>query len=176
MTTLLAEEKKVPDVNTAEALAQTTLERLGITHAPVNPITVARQLGYAVNGSIFWSPNMSGRVQKVNGKIRIDVNAKDHPNRRNFTIAHEIGHALLHLQGVDDATISDPEYRWTASEEQSPYKEVEANRFAAALLMPPAWVRQAFETTKDIGALAHTFEVSNDAMRFQLEKLGLIPK
>jgi len=176
MTITLLEENKVPDIRTAEAKAASTLQQLGITRPPVNPIMVARLLGYAVNGSIFWTPNMSGRVQKINGKIRIDVNAKDHPNRRNFTIAHEIGHALLHLQGIDDATISDPEYRWTASEDQSPYKEVEANRFAAALLMPPAWVRQAFETTKDIGSLAHTFEVSSDAMRFQLEKLGLIPK
>lgn len=177
MTThLLPETEAKPDVTKAEALAKATLAEVGITQPPVNPITVAKRLGYSVNAAKFASSNISGRCQKSNGTIRIDVSAYDAPSRRNFTIAHEIGHALLHLAGIDDATISDPEYRWAVPDEQNPYKEAEANRFAAALLMPPDWVATRFEQDQDPGSLARFFGVSRDAMKIQLERIGLIAK
>lgn len=157
----------------AEQRAAETLAEVGITQPPVNPVAVAKRLNYAVNASIF-SNKLSGKVQKENGQVRIDVNAFDPPTRRNFTIAHEIGHALLHLEDIDDASISDPEYRWAVSDEQSPAKEVEANRFAAALLMPADWVKERFQVDQNIDSLAQQFGVSRDAMKIQLERLNLI--
>ena len=166
----------MPNVHEAERRARDVLAEVCIYEPPVNPIAVAKRLGFAVFASKFESSDMSGRCQKANGRIRIDVSAYDAPTRRNFIIAHEIGHALLHLQGIDDAVISDPEYRWATSDERSPYKEVEANRFAAALLMPSEWVVERFDADPNVDSLARQFGVSREAMKIQLERLGLVSK
>jgi Zn-dependent peptidase ImmA (M78 family) len=54
-------------------------------------------------------------------------------------------------------------------------REVEANTFAAELLMPPQFIEQAVERYgKDIPALAELFDVSRQAMQHRLEKLLLL--
>ena len=60
-------------------------------------------------------------------------------------------------------------------------EEMDANAFAAALLMPAAWVKDAFEEqpfdlTEDDGLeiLAEKFEVSTQAMTYRLMKLRMI--
>lgn len=56
-------------------------------------------------------------------------------------------------------------------------REVEANAFAAELLMPSQLVEQAVERYgRDVPALAELFDVSRQAMQFRLEKLLLIPR
>lgn len=56
-------------------------------------------------------------------------------------------------------------------------REVEANAFAAELLMPAHLIEQAVEHYgKDIPALADLFEVSRQAMQYRLEKLLLLPR
>lgn len=55
--------------------------------------------------------------------------------------------------------------------------EVEANAFAAELLMPAALVEQAVARYgKDVPALADLFDVSRQAMQYRLEKLLLLPR
>jgi Zn-dependent peptidase ImmA (M78 family) len=168
----LVEKNKMPNIDEAKAEAREVLRESGITEAPVNPITVAKRLGYSVNAAIFDSRQTSGTASKRNGHVRIDVNATEHPNRRRFTIAHEIGHARLHLNGVNNASITDTEYR-TSTASLRPTKEVEADTFAAELLMPEAWVAERFKIDQDLSSLARYFGVSNEAMKIQLEKLGL---
>ena len=64
------------------------------------------------------------------GTIR--VKAGMHPGRRRFTIAHEIGHYILHpREGLDR---SDTAANFTVWKDAS--EEAEANLFAAELLMP----------------------------------------
>ena len=60
-------------------------------------------------------------------------------------------------------------------------EEVEANRFAAALLMPDhmvrSWIaRESFQTAPElVERLAKSFGVSKVAVNFRLVNLGLIP-
>lgn len=55
--------------------------------------------------------------------------------------------------------------------------EVEANAFAAELLMPAALVEQAVARYgKDVRALAELFDVSQQAIQIRLEKLLLVPR
>lgn len=67
--------------------------------------------------------------------------------------------------------------RPAASNQEIRQREVEANAFAAELLMPAPLVEQAVERYgKDVPALAELFDVSRQAMQIRLEKLLLIPR
>ena len=100
-------------------------------------------------------------------------------SREIFTVAHEIGHQKLHLseQGINLIKDNDLEDR-----DES---EIEANYFAACLLMPEEKVRKfiKFEleekdvaswTGWDIARIQTTFNVSYDMALFRLKSLGIL--
>jgi hypothetical protein len=101
--------------------------------------------------------------------------ARAWPPRRRFTIGHELGHWCLHR--VDGAVwcrapaVDPPE---TPGRPAYPPEESEANRFAAALLMPAELVRRHYQRLRrqDPDAcferLCSTFEVSGAAMSRRL--------
>jgi len=90
--------------------------------------------------------------------------------RRRFTVAHEIGHHLLHSDGA--AVLCRPADVETAQASERA-REREANRFAAELLMPEALVRAAADRDgPDPIALAPRFGVSDVAMGYRLVTLG----
>jgi Zn-dependent peptidase ImmA (M78 family) len=120
----------------------------------------------------------SGVLVRTGDSAVIGVNVMHHPNRQRFTIAHELGHYMLHKPGtyVDRAF-----YRNTESGSGTIKEEREANQFAAALLMPASWVEgEAQNHSLDLGddtslvALAEEFGVSSQAMSFRLTNLGLV--
>jgi predicted transcriptional regulator len=87
--------------------------------------------------------------------------------RRRFTIAHEIGHFVLHPERVA------PERGGTVNEAMK-IQEREADRFAAELLMPEHLVRKAVQDEgADVRRLAERFEVNEQAMTVRLRRLGL---
>lgn len=90
--------------------------------------------------------------------------------RMNFTLAHEIGHHILH-QDFPAETF----FRNTSiySDDQ---REVEANKFAAGLIMPRSIVEHYYQYTQDIRSLARLFAVSETAMTYRIKNLGLSAK
>jgi len=117
----------------------------------------------------------------------IAVNSAHHPHRQRFTIAHELGHYLLHREAssvfIDAATIF---FRDKHSAEGTRWQEIEANAFAAELLMPAvaitAVVREhvgdhLLDEFDDgvIRRLAAHFGVSIQALTVRLVRLGLMP-
>ena len=87
--------------------------------------------------------------------------------RRRFTIAHEIGHFVLHPQRRRSE-------RGGLVNEAGRVLEREADLFAAELLMPEDLVREAVrEHGVDARRLADRFEVSQRAMQTRLQRLGL---
>lgn len=67
----------------------------------------------------------------------IVVNAAHAPVRQRFTVAHELGHLLLHRYTAPHADGGfRVRFRDTRSSIGSVREEIEANRFAAELLMP----------------------------------------
>lgn len=76
-----------------------------------------------------------GRMVRANGQAVITVreSIKFHGQKR-FVIAHELGHVLLHplVRQIDEVTISQAS-NWSLN--QNP-EEIEANLFAAEVLMP----------------------------------------
>jgi hypothetical protein len=70
-----------------------------------------------------------------------------------------------------------PTVQPATSNQEIRQREIEANAFAAELLMPAPLVEQAVERYgKDVAALAELFDVSRQAMQFRLEKLLLLPR
>lgn len=102
----------------------------------------------------------------------IAVNERHHENRRRFSIAHELGHAVLrhesdyYVDYWDNDAWEPPGYRWE--------EEREANQFAAALLMDDRALRRDIaDGIRDVHTLAERYKVSEAAMNFRLINLGL---
>lgn len=101
---------------------------------------------------------------------KIQLAKKDLPylsNRQYFTIAHEIGHLVLHPELETDI------YR--TNFDKFDLKEEEADYFAGCLLMPRSLIIKAFYfLDKSIDQMAEYFNVSQSAMNVRVRVLGLI--
>jgi Zn-dependent peptidase ImmA (M78 family) len=114
----------------------------------------------------------SGTLDPAISEVRVNATeCAAAPLRRRFTIAHEIGHLVLHAPGGTAAVfcrVTDPLVIAANRIER------EANRFAAELLMPEDLVRaEAARVGPDRAALADLFQVSAPAMGWRLLNLGL---
>jgi hypothetical protein len=89
--------------------------------------------------------SLSGLLLPTRREIWVNAGeAREWPSRRRFTIGHELGHWCLHREG--GSTIFCRETAIGGSETDGrPPPEEEANRFAAALLMPAGLVRRHYE-------------------------------
>lgn len=165
-----------------EERAARLLEQNNVRRAPVPVEAIARAIGLDVR----YSPttdDVSGALIR-RGKVAIvAVNSAQHENRQRFTIAHELGHYVLH-KGVephfdDDFRI---DFRNTVSGEATLSREIEANRFAAAILMPEAFLKRDVQrlptdlasTDEIIRSLAIRYKVSRRAMELRLVNLGFV--
>ena len=141
---------------------------------PTPVVAIAQSLGYAV--SEF---DQSDETQGVLGAIShnpkaIYVSADQISGRKRFTIAHEIGHAVLHADEIEGEGIvdyrGDLQYGYAAQG-----REYEANQFAAALLMPSdvfesLWIAYG----QDLRSVAEHLEVSVESARYRAKNLGLV--
>jgi IrrE N-terminal-like domain len=95
------------------------------------------------------------------------------PVRERFTIAHELGHHVLHSTGQQTLFCRkpsiDPEDQPATPPEPLPVIEREANTFAAALLMPAEMIERYYRSTgRDFRKLCDVFESSGAAMSRRL--------
>jgi Zn-dependent peptidase ImmA (M78 family) len=134
-------------------------------------------LAEGVSGLLITKPEMSC----------IAVRNQDVKERKRFTIAHEIAHFYLkhqfepgeHVHVDRGHLISQRNHRSATGMDA---KEIEANQFAACLLMPAdlllASVKQLTRSEHlydiHITALSEKFVVSEQAMTIRLGKIGLL--
>lgn len=155
----------------------------GITAPPVPVEQIAASHGIQiVRSSAEW--NESGFLLRDNDRIIVGINARNSPKRQRFTIAHELGHWLLHDGKpliVDQSVMINK--RDDVSSQATDWQEIQANQFAAELLMPFKFVTDELRRlmSSDIGSreelittLARIFSVSNDAMGWRLINLGVL--
>jgi len=164
----------------ADVAARQLLVELGITDPPVQPDEIAESQGAVVLYQKM-ARDVSGVLLREGQQRVIGVN-KDHAVvRQRFTIAHELGHLELHRGRpliLDTAVRVD--FRDTVSGLATDREEVEANRFAAALLMPHHMITRALEDApvRDpdelVAHLATRFNVSAAAMANRLTNLSII--
>ncbi len=173
-TTPTVEYVKTEDV---EKRATEILRQHGLFSIPVDPVILANRLGIKVHNAKFSDDSLSGMIAKRGETVTLLVNQSDPPYRKRFTIAHELGHHFLHLLADGDFVDSAIDLFRDAdapAEVAGPRRaEIQANQFAAALLMPADLVRAAFAKCQDLGELARLFNVSEAAMGFRLDRLGL---
>ena len=130
--------------------------------------------------------DMSGLLVVKGGKRAIGVNKKHHRNRQRFTIAHEIGHFVLHHKSFQDPKNDlhwDKKWAYFRSAEgvgEDPI-EYEANQFAAELLMPEDMLRSVIKRDRidlsndiDIARLAELLQVSEQALTIRLVGLKMV--
>lgn len=169
---------------TAEARAASILESLGLGEPPIPVERIALHLGLEVERAALGD-NVSGLLVVQDGRGMIGVSANQPLVRQRFTIAHEIGHFVLHKDVMPvfiDTQFLRPilaAFRNAASSTGEDAREREANAFAAALLMPAEMVHRAIATLgvdiadeEAIEELAKRFNVSRQAMTFRLANLS----
>src|SRR5437879_1255101 len=164
-----------------ETIVRRLLDEHKISKLPVPVQSLARSLTAIVSYSPFEG-DISGMVFRHEDQVIIGVNSLHHPNRQRFTIAHEIGHMILH-KGVEMHV--DRAYRVNLRDDISSQavdpEEIQANRFAAELLMPEHMLIEDlrgqeidFENEADLRRLSLKYQVSLQALTLRLTNLGLI--
>ena len=164
------------------AQAQQLLARLGVKSAPTPVEKVAKALGAQVRFSPL-DDELSGMIYIKSGVPIIGVNSLHHPNRQRFTIAHELGHLELHREMITTNVHVDKNFpalmRDSNSATGTEQIEIQANQFAAALLMPSALLKQVLASTqfdidddKPMDDLAKKFRVSRQALEFRIRNLS----
>jgi len=148
-------------------------------HRPPVPVEKIAE-GYGIE--VRYEPaedELSGALVRKRNEVVIGVNASHHPNRQRFTIAHEIAHFLLH-DGVEVHVDQDfrVNLRDQRSSEAVSREEIEANGFAAELLMPKEFIvrdTRRFPAVDEAvkQRLANRYRVSKRAMGLRLANLGL---
>ncbi len=157
-----------------ELKAEEILVSQNISGSPVPVELIANQ--YKIQISRAPNKDFSGLLIRKDDKSLIGINNKEPLKRQRFTIAHELGHYFLHPN--KNAFV---DYRDNQKNIIRGIKEVQANIFAAAMLMPSSFLLEDYKKIsknglleeKDIKLLADKYQVSEDAMKIRLINLHL---
>lgn len=167
----------------SEQSATAVLKELGIQAPPVPVEDIARHLGCQISYEPL-DADVSGLLFRDDERRVIGVNSRESRLRQRFTIAHELGHLLLHRGRpliVEKLVLMNAR---STKNVASASEEREANRFAASLLMPARLVQEhAKHLIGDqspvsdrwlVEQLAKHFQVSAQAMEYRLVNLGVL--
>jgi Zn-dependent peptidase ImmA (M78 family) len=178
----------MPPRNRAVRAATSLLENLGEKKLPVRIDEIARKYSFIqynklpteISGMIIPAPQDSR-------KRWIIVVNKDHGHeRQRFSLAHELGHLVLHEYKTPHADgIRQVRFRDADSALGTNRDEIEANQFAAELLMPTSLIITELKrlgldswdgisseaTTKAFDELAAKCRVSQQALLLRIGNL-----
>jgi Zn-dependent peptidase ImmA (M78 family) len=153
---------------------------------------IAKKLGITVISGKFSvkdGKQVSGilKIDKEKGESIIAIQSGESEVRQRFTIAHEIGHFLLHKDNLyidhKKSEMMTLMFRDEVSSGATSLKEIQANQFAAELLMPSDEIRSAIKNANFSGSddedilslikeLAKRYQVSTTAMAIKIGKLS----
>lgn len=166
----------------AEERAMKLLTETETIEPPVPVEKIAALQGAQITYTAF-DGDVSGVLYRESGRVLIGVNSTHAPTRQRFTIAHEVGHLLLHKGRpvvVDRLVRVNVNLRDGTSSKE----EIEANAFAAELLMPRKLIASEIDRflkrtrrvvpQELVDELASMFRVSPEAMSYRLENLGIL--
>lgn len=169
----------------ARETARQMVRDLRSTEPPIDVEAIASAQGIEILRHRFDGPE-SGFALRDGNRWFIGLNTQTSRRRQRFTAAHELGHLLLHegKELIVDQAVLRIDLRNHVSSMGTDVEEVEANTFAAALLMPERIVlgcaaeliRANGDITRDglIFELVKIFDVSAEAMGYRLINLGIL--
>ena len=154
------------------------LRECDVTSAPVPVEKIAASLGAEIRYALL-NESFSGMLYIREDMPIIGVNSRHPTNRQRFTIAHEIAHLELHRDLIGKQIHIDRKFPVLMRDGDSAAGkiqiEIEANRFAAELLMPsflliPMLKKQGFDIDDEepLKRLASKFRVSRQALEFRI--------
>lgn len=166
------------DPKAARDAAQKILAEFSVRAAPVPVERIIKTRNIVLQYAPL-DEELSGMAYIKDGVGIIGVNALHHPNRQRFSAAHELAHHVLHVPEISASVHIDKGFRVLHRDELAARGtdplEIDANAFAAELLMPRQFLLAAvgdagldLEDEAAIEALARKFRVSAAAMRNRL--------
>jgi Zn-dependent peptidase ImmA (M78 family) len=178
----------------ARRAAERLLKQFKIKKPPVDVWKIAKQLprkemeqlknlSLSVQKRAFPPDldDVSAVLLKEKAQAVIAVNTAHSEYRQRFSIAHELGHLILHSDNELLTVEKKVEQQlFTRAESVHNIDEMEANEFAAVLLMPEDLItkdfKKLFEKDSDeiISKLAKRYEVSQPALTYRLKNMGLL--
>lgn len=132
---------------------------------PIDPILIAKAMGLEVFTATL-PRDVSGQIFYKEKKIFVEQT--DFITRQVFSVAHELGHYVLHNDGTSHTSLRD-----TTTTQGIDTKEIEANCFAANLLMPQDEVLHLVGLGFAVDSMASYLGVSPIAMEYRLNNLGV---
>jgi len=148
------------------AMAEKVLKESGVREPPVDLKMIVERKGYVYLEVDTFPDNVSALFIAKDGKKYALVNARHHPHRKRFSLAHELGHILLchATEDLDEVSSIDAPPESMQHYAGGDPREKEANVFASALLMPVKMLKAVYSKGADIEKLATVFGVSQQAM------------
>jgi len=166
----MEEQNNKPRIGFARQTARKLLADVGIKSPPILIRDIINHIKEEKDLSIYpWAfGNDTDGIQITEGDTAtIGYNKAQHPHRQRFTIAHEIGHLLL----------GHTEKNFILELNSKKPEEIEANQFAAELLMPLEMLKKDFQNgKKDAKDIAKVYNVSEEAVWWRLYACKLITK
>lgn len=172
-------EKKSEDININLAQPNNInaiylkAKELGICTEPLDIVKVVKNI---FNINVYFNDldrNISGFIERTSASDwAIHVNKWESLLRQKFTIAHELGHFIMHRDILSSGSHTDSIlYR----DDNNSEIERTASAFAAELLMPKdqfdKYVKTGYNT---IDKLSEKFNLSSSAVRYRAYKLNYI--
>jgi Zn-dependent peptidase ImmA (M78 family) len=128
--------------------------------SPVDMEEVVRRLGGRIEPARGQHEATISKTDDGSFVIRLDYNKR--AARRAFSLAHELGHLILHMGFGQPRWRTSTDYEESYARSGWGEEEYEANEFAAAFLMPRSEFRE-YASAHDVKAVAEHFGVSGDA-------------
>lgn len=157
---------------------------------PVNIEAIIQEHGIELDKKCDFLPTDVLALTRREGgefifKYKILINRLDNYHRKRFTMAHALGHCLLHRNAINEIGIDESmKYRtlYARSDLITDKEEKEANRFALNLLLPD---NDVLEATKGMEVflkdgsispnflkyLSTAFQVPKEVMAYKINKL-----
>ncbi len=158
--------------NSPEEIAGKARLFFNLDDGPIdNPINLMEQLGIPVVFLNSSSEKFSGMTVQTDINMPIIFLNKNMPNdHKRFTLAHELGHLIMHIPFSDD-----PEFM--SNLEDLDEVEKQADRFAGSFLMPGKEIKRqtlySF-TYSRLTELKLYWKVSKQALIYRAKDLGII--
>jgi IrrE N-terminal-like domain len=159
---------KLSDLGSPEALAACVVSHFPDIEVPIPLPRIAEAVGIVqIIGQQTGSFEGVLVTDSAKSTGSIAYNDGSRPERRRFTIAHELGHFLMPLHGAN-AQCAKADMGVLTTKDPNHTREAEANRFAAALLMPREMFLREMRRLSEpeiehIVKLAGDYEVSKQA-------------
>lgn len=166
-------------IRQGEALAEKERKRLDLGAAPIRDVADLLESQGTRTAWIDLPNGISGiTLRDREAGVLVVVNRRHPLPRRRFSYAHEYGHVLVDADRPASISLED---------QREDLREVRANAFAAALLMPESGAREYLSSLgkvgkdekiflHDLALFAHHFGVSRPAALFRLQNLGLLSR